>query len=321
MTNHRASLNSLRNFKDMQLARAFRPTNRQDSWIAGPSDSQQRDCPASSRQGDMELEPIPISRDNLSNICAWLSIHESHARHDPTLNKIGTMTLVGTRRTFDPLDSTATWQSDYLHDRENFLSFTNVPDILDVGDEYLNDEPYQVAKLPLPRSVNWSRLATTLIYLGEIPVITGWKELARYYPASPQSAHHDQDASHTNMATTWSFEANIRASAERAGNKLPAIECTQARRPLRYPDKTPPVTTFTLYHRAERSTNSLATKRHLIERGPEATNAHISQLTAPASASMETSVHSCCQYGSSARPNDPTHLKLANSQTQRTTNM
>ena len=45
---------------------------------------------------------------------------------------------------------------DRLHDMEDFPSFTNVADILDVGAKCFNDE-YS----------NWARLATTFAYLGE----------------------------------------------------------------------------------------------------------------------------------------------------------
>ena len=58
-------------------------------------------------------------------------------------------------------------KTDRLHDMEDFLSFTNVADILDVGEKCFNDELYQAAKLLFTSISNWARLATTLIYLGE----------------------------------------------------------------------------------------------------------------------------------------------------------
>jgi hypothetical protein len=58
-------------------------------------------------------------------------------------------------------------KTDRLHDMEDFLSMTNVADILDVGEKCFNDELYQAAKLLFSSISNWARLATTLIYLGE----------------------------------------------------------------------------------------------------------------------------------------------------------
>jgi clathrin heavy chain len=54
-------------------------------------------------------------------------------------------------------------KTDRLHD---FLSMTNVADILEVGEKCFEDELYQVAKLLFTSISNWARLAT-LIYLGE----------------------------------------------------------------------------------------------------------------------------------------------------------
>ncbi|KAH8116430.1 clathrin heavy chain [Phellopilus nigrolimitatus] len=58
-------------------------------------------------------------------------------------------------------------KTDRLHDMEDFLSMTNVADILEVGEKCFNDELYQAAKLLFTSISNWARLATTLIYLGE----------------------------------------------------------------------------------------------------------------------------------------------------------
>jgi len=58
-------------------------------------------------------------------------------------------------------------KTDRLHDMEDFLGFTNIADILDVGEKCFNDELYQAAKLLFTSISNWARLATTLIYLGE----------------------------------------------------------------------------------------------------------------------------------------------------------
>jgi len=58
-------------------------------------------------------------------------------------------------------------KTDRLHDMEDFLSMTNVADVLEVGEKCFNDELYQAAKLLFTSISNWARLATTLIYLGE----------------------------------------------------------------------------------------------------------------------------------------------------------
>ncbi|KAJ3982556.1 hypothetical protein F5890DRAFT_1529120 [Lentinula detonsa] len=58
-------------------------------------------------------------------------------------------------------------RTDRLHDMEDFLSMTNVADILEVGERCFEVELYQAAKLLFQSISNWARLATTLIYLGE----------------------------------------------------------------------------------------------------------------------------------------------------------
>lgn len=58
-------------------------------------------------------------------------------------------------------------KTDRLHDMEEFLSMTNVADILSVGEKCFEDELYEAAKLLFTSISNWARLATTLIYLGE----------------------------------------------------------------------------------------------------------------------------------------------------------
>jgi clathrin heavy chain len=58
-------------------------------------------------------------------------------------------------------------KTDRLHNMEDLLSFTNVTDILDVGEGCFNDELYQAAKLLFTSISNWAQLGATLIYLGE----------------------------------------------------------------------------------------------------------------------------------------------------------
>ncbi|OBZ67705.1 putative clathrin heavy chain [Grifola frondosa] len=58
-------------------------------------------------------------------------------------------------------------KTDRLHDMEDFLSMTNVVDILEVGEKRFENELYQAAKLLFTTISNWACLATILIYLGE----------------------------------------------------------------------------------------------------------------------------------------------------------
>ena len=58
-------------------------------------------------------------------------------------------------------------KTNRLHGMEDFLSMTNIADILEVGEKCFKDELYQAAKLLSISISNWVHLATTLIYLGE----------------------------------------------------------------------------------------------------------------------------------------------------------
>lgn len=62
-------------------------------------------------------------------------------------------------------------KTDRLHDMEDFLSMTNVADVLEVGEKCFNDQLYQAAKLLFSSISNWAKLATTLIYLGRIKLL------------------------------------------------------------------------------------------------------------------------------------------------------
>lgn len=57
--------------------------------------------------------------------------------------------------------------TDRLHDMEEFLSMTNVADLLVAGEKAFEAELYDAARLLFSSISNWARLATTLIYLGE----------------------------------------------------------------------------------------------------------------------------------------------------------
>ncbi|TNY19085.1 hypothetical protein DMC30DRAFT_401377 [Rhodotorula diobovata] len=58
-------------------------------------------------------------------------------------------------------------KTDRLRDMEDFLSMTNVADLLSAGEKAFDAELYDAAKLLFTSISNWARLATTLIYLGE----------------------------------------------------------------------------------------------------------------------------------------------------------
>ncbi|CAD6970042.1 unnamed protein product, partial [Tilletia controversa] len=50
---------------------------------------------------------------------------------------------------------------------EEFLSMTNVADILSVGEKCFNDELYEAAKVLFSSISNYARLATTFLYLNQ----------------------------------------------------------------------------------------------------------------------------------------------------------
>ena len=59
----------------------------------------------------------------------------------------------------------------------DFLSMTNVADVLEVGEKCFEEKLYQAAKLLFTSISNWARLATMLIYLGgnQAAVESAWK--------------------------------------------------------------------------------------------------------------------------------------------------
>ena len=56
-----------------------------------------------------------------------------------------------------------------LADMEEFLSMTNVADVLSVGEKCFKDELYEAARLLFSSVSNYARLATTLVYLNDFP--------------------------------------------------------------------------------------------------------------------------------------------------------
>ena len=68
-------------------------------------------------------------------------------------------------RPFHPWNGTCLKTFDYPRDGENFLGFTNIADILGIGEKGLSDELYQAAEPFLSNTSEAARLATNLIYL------------------------------------------------------------------------------------------------------------------------------------------------------------
>lgn len=58
-------------------------------------------------------------------------------------------------------------KANRLSDMEEFLSMTNVADLLAVGEKCFNDELYEAAKMLFTSVSNYARLATTLVFLGD----------------------------------------------------------------------------------------------------------------------------------------------------------
>ena len=56
-----------------------------------------------------------------------------------------------------------------LSDMEEFLSMTNVADVLHVGEKCFNDGLYEASRLLFSSVSNYARLATTLVYLNDFP--------------------------------------------------------------------------------------------------------------------------------------------------------
>ncbi|MCO5556042.1 hypothetical protein L7F22_009586 [Adiantum nelumboides] len=67
-------------------------------------------------------------------------------------------------------------KANRLSDMEEFLSMTNVADILQVGEKCFNEELYEAAKILFSSIANYARLATTLVYLKDF---TGAVDAAR----------------------------------------------------------------------------------------------------------------------------------------------
>ncbi|KAL6297964.1 armadillo-type protein [Sparassis latifolia] len=73
-------------------------------------------------------------------------------------------------------------KTDRLHDMKDFLTMTNVADILEVGEKCFEDELYQAAKLLFTSISNWARLITMVIYLSENQAAMGiFTELSAFY--------------------------------------------------------------------------------------------------------------------------------------------
>ncbi|KIM86720.1 hypothetical protein PILCRDRAFT_4614 [Piloderma croceum F 1598] len=78
-------------------------------------------------------------------------------------------------------------KTDRLHDMEDFLSMSDVADILEVGEKCFEDKLYQAAKLLFTSISNWARLATTLIYLGENQAAERARKAGNTYRCMPHA--------------------------------------------------------------------------------------------------------------------------------------
>ena len=108
-----------------------------------------------------------IKAEDPSNFAEVIEIANRAGKHDDQVRFL----QMARKSTREPKIDTelayAYAKTDRLHDMEEFLSMTNVADILQVGEKCFDDELYQASKLLFSSISNWARLATTLIYLGE----------------------------------------------------------------------------------------------------------------------------------------------------------
>lgn len=88
-------------------------------------------------------------------------------------------------------------RTDRLHDMEEFLSMTNVADLLQAGEKAFEMELYEAARLLFSSISNYARLATTLIYLDEHQgAVDAARKAGNTQYVLPRSS--DRSASHLN---------------------------------------------------------------------------------------------------------------------------
>jgi clathrin heavy chain len=108
-----------------------------------------------------------IKAEDPSNYAEVIEISNRAGKHDDLVRFLQMARKTLREPKIDTELAYAYAKTDRLHDMEDFLSMTNVADILEVGEKCFEDELYQAAKLLFSSISNWARLATTLIYLGE----------------------------------------------------------------------------------------------------------------------------------------------------------
>ena len=108
-----------------------------------------------------------IKAEDPSNFVEVIEIANRAGKHDDLVRFLQMARKTAREPRVDTELAYAYAKTDRLHDMEEFLSMTNVADILEVGEKCFNDELYQASKLLFSSISNWARLATTLIYLGE----------------------------------------------------------------------------------------------------------------------------------------------------------
>lgn len=108
-----------------------------------------------------------IKAEDPSNFVELIEIANRAGKHDDLVRYLQMARKTLREPKIDTELAYAYAKTDRLHDMEDFLSMTNVADVLEVGEKCFEDELYQAAKLLFTSISNWARLATTLIYLGE----------------------------------------------------------------------------------------------------------------------------------------------------------
>ncbi|KAJ9113109.1 hypothetical protein QFC20_001997 [Naganishia adeliensis] len=108
-----------------------------------------------------------IKADDPSNYAEVIEIANRAGKHDDLVRYLQMTRKTAREPKIDTELAYAYAKTDRLHDMEEFLSMTNVADILQVGEKCFEDGLYDAAKILFSSISNWARLATTLIYLGE----------------------------------------------------------------------------------------------------------------------------------------------------------
>ncbi|KAL7419060.1 Clathrin heavy chain [Cryptotrichosporon argae] len=108
-----------------------------------------------------------IKAEDPSNFAEVIEIANRAGKHEDLIRYLQMARKTAREPKVDTELAYAYAKTDRLHDMEEFLSMTNVADVLQVGEKCFEDELYQAAKILFSSISNWARLATTLIYLGE----------------------------------------------------------------------------------------------------------------------------------------------------------